>query len=171
MKRILLLRHAKSDWGADGLDDHDRTLAARGERAAGLMGIHLVQQGLRPDLVLCSSARRAQQTWEQMLERLPEPPLIRVEPDLYLAAAGTLFERLRRLEDGVGVAMFVGHNPGMADLAAALAGAGEARQVERVRAKFPTAALALIDADVPSWEDLAPEACRLVAFTTPKDLV
>jgi phosphohistidine phosphatase len=171
MKRILLLRHAKSDWGADGLDDHDRPLAARGVRAAGLVGTHLVQQGLRPDLVLCSSARRAQQTWEHVLERLPESPPVRIEPDLYLAAPRTLFERLYGLEDGVEVAMVVGHNPGMGDLAAALAGAGEVGEVERLRRKFPTAALAVIDADVEGWKDLAPDVCRLVAFTTPKDLV
>jgi phosphohistidine phosphatase len=171
MKRILLLRHAKSDWGDEGLDDHDRRLAPRGERAAGLMGTHLEQQGLHPDLVLCSSARRAQQTWEHLLERLPEAPPVRVEPDLYLAAAGALFERLRQLEDGVEVAMLIGHNPGVGDLAAALAGPGKGRAVARLRAKFPTAALAVIDAEVAAWKDLAPGVCRLVAFTTPKDLV
>ena len=170
MKRILLLRHAKSSWGDDGLDDHDRALAARGERAAGLVGSHLARQGLRPDLVLCSSALRAQQTWERVLERLPEPSPHRVEPDLYLAAARTLFERLYGLEDGVEIAMLVGHNPGMGDLAVALSGAGDARAVERMRAKFPTAALAVIDAEIPGWKDLASEACRLASFTTPKDL-
>ncbi len=121
--------------------------------------------------MLCSSARRAQQTCELVLERLPGSAPVRVESDLYLAAADALFDRLRRLEDAVGVALLVGHNPGMGDLAVALGASGRARDVSRLRAKFPTAALAVIEAEVEAWKDLAPEACRLAAFTIPKDLV
>jgi phosphohistidine phosphatase len=80
MKTLYLLRHAKSDWGDPGLDDHDRPLAARGARAAAVVGVHFAQQGYRPSLVLCSSARRTRQTLESLLPHLSGEPEV-LAPD------------------------------------------------------------------------------------------
>jgi hypothetical protein len=81
MKTLYLLRHGKSEWGDPGLDDHDRPLAARGERAAAVVGIHFAQQDYQPSLVLCSSARRTRETLESLLPHLPgDPELVWPEP-------------------------------------------------------------------------------------------
>ena len=90
MKTLYLLRHAKSDWGNPGLDDHDRALAPRGERAASVMGVHFAQQQYQPTLVLCSSALRTRQTLEALLPHLPGHPELVIEERIYLASGGQL---------------------------------------------------------------------------------
>ena len=109
MHRLYLLRHAKSAWDDPALDDHDRPLTPRGERAAVTMGQHMQQQGLRPDLVLCSSARRARDTWMLIESRLSGTPTVLVEPGLYLAGVLALLERLKSLDEGVGAALLIVH--------------------------------------------------------------
>jgi phosphohistidine phosphatase len=110
MKRLYLLRHAKSSWKDTSLPDHDRPLAGRGRRAAKAIARHMREQGIEPDLVLCSSARRARETLDRM-EPAVGTPAVRVEPDLYAASARALLERLRSVLDTVESVMLIGHNP------------------------------------------------------------
>jgi len=129
MKRVYLLRHAKSSWKHPELADHDRPLAGRGKRAAKGIAKHMRARELEPELVLCSTARRARET----LERI-EPALghtqVRVERELYGASAHDLLARLRRLPDDVGSVLVIGHNPGIhAGAGARRAGAGAGGQV------------------------------------------
>ena len=115
-RRLYLLRHAKSSWKNEGLADHDRPLARRGRRAASAIGRHLREQRVAPELVLCSTARRARET----LERI-EPELgsgaIRAEPELYGAPALDLLARLHEIAPSVRSVMVIGHNPGLEQLA------------------------------------------------------
>ena len=114
MSRLYLLRHAKSSWKDASLDDHDRPLAPRGKRASKAIGRYLRDRDVTPELVLCSSAKRARQT----LERLGPAGLdARIEPELYGAGANTLLARLREVPDEVASVMLIGHNPGMQQLA------------------------------------------------------
>ena len=156
MKHLYLLRHAKSSWKHPELPDHDRPLAGRGRRAAKAMAKHIRAEGIAPELVLCSTARRARDT----LERI-EPALgrrsVKVERELYGAGVRQLLDRVRRVPSSVESVLLIGHNPGMHDLAAALTG---------FNGKFPTAALATIA--LPAWDEL--EDAELVAFTKPRDL-
>ena len=170
MKTLYLLRHAKSDWGDPSLDDCDRPLAARGERAAAVMGVHFAQQGYHPSLVLCSSARRTRQTLESLLPHLPGDPEVLFEEGIYLASRGQLLARVQEIDDGQPRVLLIGHNPGIADLARNLAGSGERDALRRL-ARFPTAASAVCEFDLERWRDLAPESGRLVAYAAPKDLV
>jgi len=170
MKTLYLLRHAKSDWGDPGLDDHDRPLTARGERASAVMAVHFVQQGYQPSLVLCSSARRTRQTLESLLPHLPGDPEVLFEEEIYLASRGQLLARVQEIDDGQSRVLLIGHNPGIADLARDLAGSGERASLRRL-ARFPTAASAVCEFDLERWRDLAPGSGRLVAYATPKDLV
>src|SRR5437764_6878294 len=139
MKRLYVLRHAKSSWDDPAASDHDRPLAPRGRKAAKATARHLREQRVEPELVLCSTARRARQT----LERI-EPSLgrraVHVERELYGASADELLERLRAVDDAVGSVMLIGHNPGLEDLILALARPSPRRR--EVEAKYPTAALA-----------------------------
>ena len=160
-RMLFLLRHAKSSWDDPELRDHDRPLAPRGRRAAKLMAGHIRDEGIRPSLVLCSSAVRARQT----LAGVAPDGEVSVEQELYGASADDLLDRLRRVPDGVESVMLIGHNPAMQDLALTLAGGG-AEQVER---KFPTGALATLSF-AGEWSELAPGGAELVAFVRPKQL-
>jgi len=171
MKTLYLLRHAKSDWGNPGLDDRDRPLAARGERAAAVMGVYFAQQQYQPSLVLCSSALRTRQTLEALLPHLPGHPELVIEERIYLASPGQLLARVQELDDSRSEVLLIGHNPGIADLAQALAGSGDRASLRRLAARFPTAASAVCEFDLERWQELGLESGRLLSYATPKDLV
>jgi phosphohistidine phosphatase len=163
-KRLFLLRHAKSSWDAPGLADHDRPLAARGRKAAKTMARHIRREGIRPALVLCSSAVRARET----LDGVAPPGEVQVEPELYGASWDELLDRLRRVPDGVASAMLIGHNPAIQSLAVRLAD-GDEKDLARVERKFPTGALATLTFSC-DWNELRPGSAELVAFVRPKQL-
>jgi phosphohistidine phosphatase len=164
VKTLYVLRHAKSSWDDSSIDDHDRPLSARGRRAAGLIGEHMEAEGIRPQLVLCSTATRARQTLEAIGDGTGT---VEVEADLYLASGKELTDRLREVDGDVASVMVIGHNPGTRDLVLRLASAGTDR--ERVEAKFPTAALATLEIDG-EWSDLAENKARLLSLVLPREL-
>jgi phosphohistidine phosphatase len=133
------------------------------------MAIHLAERGPLPELVLCSPARRTLDTLAPLRKELDPRVRVRVERALYLAGAAHLLARLRRLPARERTVLLVGHDPGIHELAVALAGSGAARARARLREKFPTGALAVFTLPG-SWRDLAPGAARLVEFTRPRDL-
>jgi phosphohistidine phosphatase len=164
MKRLYLLRHAKSSWDQPGLADRDRPLAPRGRRASKVMAKHLREERVAPELVLCSPAQRTRET----LERIGiDNSRVRVEADLYGASAGDLLAVLNRVGDDVDSVMLIAHNPGVQDLAIQLAGPGP--EIAQVRQKYPTAALATLELDG-TWAELSPGSAELVAFVRPKEL-
>lgn len=166
MSYLLLLRHAKSDWGDPELTDHDRPLAPRGERAAQRMRAHLLAGDLRPDLVLCSSSLRTRQTLDRLAPAFADAEIL-IENELYGAGRDELIERLRAVPDGFGTVAVIGHNPGIQDLALDLAGSGD--DLARVEEKYPAGALAVLELGSP-WSDLASGGARLVAFVKPREL-
>jgi phosphohistidine phosphatase len=163
--RLFLFRHAKSSWKDPGQADHDRPLAGRGRRAAKAVARHLREERIQPELVLCSTARRARETLERV-----EPALgvadVWFEPALYGASAGALLERLHDVPDHVGSVMLIGHNPGLQELALELAHTGP--ELHELAAKFPTAALATLE--LPDWRTIRPGTGDLVGFVRPRDL-
>ena len=170
MRTLYLLRHGKSDQDDDRLEDHDRPLAPRGVRACARMGAWLAQAKPAPELVLCSSARRAVETLDRVLPHLETPPEVRVDRALYLAAPSRLLEALAGVGDSVEALLLVGHNPGVHVLAADLAEDGDPDAVERLSQKFPTAAVAVLRLPVGSWDRI--EGCRgeLLGFVAPRQL-
>jgi phosphohistidine phosphatase len=163
VKRLFLLRHAKSSWDDAGLADRDRPLAPRGRRATEVMARHLRDEKISPALVLCSSARRTRDT----LEGVGPSGEVRIEDELYGATEAELLERLRRVPDAVESVMLIGHNPAIQELALGLASGGA--RLEDLERKFPTAALATLT--VPgTWRELGSGSAELVAFVTPKEL-
>jgi phosphohistidine phosphatase len=166
MRVVHLLRHAKSSWDT-GLPDDERPLAKRGRKAAKAIRRYLREQRIEPELVLCSSARRARETLE-----LIEPALrsadVRVERSLYGAGGDELLDRLRAVPDHVGSAMLIGHNPGLQELALDLV--GPAADVRELRAKYPTAALVTLAFGAPSWRLIEPGTGNLAGFVRPREL-
>lgn len=171
--RLLLLRHAKSDWSKDA-DDHDRPLSARGRKAAPAMAHYMRGQDYLPQAVLCSTAQRTRETLDLLLAAWTKKPAIRYERELYLADWQVLLASLKKAPARASPLLLVGHNPGMEQLALALAlrpqGIAEKARLQRLTQKFPTAALAVLDFDIPSWRGLKPGLGQLVDYVRPKDL-
>ena len=170
-RRLILLRHAKSDW--PDVPDRERPLAKRGRRDAPRIGRWLHEQGYQPDVVVCSTARRAEQTWDLVAPELGGSPAVRFEPRAYAASAQTLLYLAQELPSRYRAALLIAHNPGLADLASQLAappGIGSATDNgPRPAIRFPTAAVAVFEfAD--DWPSLTPGASRLTSLITPADL-
>jgi phosphohistidine phosphatase len=150
MKRLYLLRHAKSSWDDPELADHERPLSARGRRAADAIGAHMREHGIEPQLVLCSSATRTRET----LARIGLSG--EIEPGLYGASASELLARVRELPPSLESVLLIGHNPGIHDVALALTGAP---------GKYPTGALATIE--LAGW---TAGSGRMIDFVRPREL-
>lgn len=169
MRRLILLRHAKSDW-PEGIADPERPLAPRGRAAAPRIGGYIADEQLVPDRVLVSPARRTRETWELVCARLPAVKVVASEPRIYDASATRLLSVIREQPRDAHTLMLVGHNPGLEDLAGLLAGGGSSAYLAKMSEKFPTGALAVIDLPVDDWNTVAPGIGRLDRFVTPRDL-
>ncbi|HYB15633.1 MAG TPA: histidine phosphatase family protein [Streptosporangiaceae bacterium] len=167
-RRLILLRHAKSDW--PDVPDRDRPLAKRGRRDAPRIGRWLYDHGYVPDVVVCSNARRTRQTWDLVAPELGTSPSVTFEPRAYAASAQTLLNLARQLPGTYRAALLIGHNPGLADLANNLAEppAGNGK-LSPAGLRFPTAAVAIFEFDE-DWPALSPGHARLLAYTAPGDL-
>ena len=170
MKLLYLLRHAKSSWADAGLEDFERPLKRRGAQACALIAAYMERQGIAPDLVLCSTARRARETLDLISRHRGDKSRTRYLDALYMASAVQLLGQVRGVDDAVTSLMVVGHNPGMALLAHTLAGSGQPRALDALAGKFPTAALASFDLPCEVWGEAAPGRAHLSAFVTPRGL-
>lgn len=163
MKRLHLLRHAKSSWDDPDLPDYERPLAPRGERAARKIAENARRQGIAPELVLCSTALRARQTLAAVLPVFPGEVEIRLEDGLYGAGVSQVLGRVREVDESVGSVLVVGHNPTLHELAVALTGRGDALE------RFPTGALATVAFRAP-WAKLTDGGAELQGFVVPREL-
>lgn len=171
MKRLTLLRHAKSDWDDPVERDFDRPLNRRGERAALLIGQFARSRKMQFDHLAASPAVRVVQTLDTFLEGYGQPLDPHWDRRIYLASVATLLDVLRDLPDTASSVILAGHNPGLEELILELVpddGASPLR--DDVEVKFPTASLAVLDLEIDTWADIAPDAGTLVSFTRPRDL-
>lgn len=170
MATLYLLRHLKSSWAVAGQPDFDRPLAPRGRKAGRAVARYLARARIRPELVLCSAARRTRSTLELVGADWTDVDAC-IERALYEASDKVLLERLRAVPDLVGSIMLIGHNPGLERLTMLLcAGRGDEQGLEQIDAKFPTGALAVLEPDSASWADLGRGRCQLQTFVRPSDL-
>jgi phosphohistidine phosphatase len=170
MRRLILLRHAKSDWSSPGMPDVTRALNERGAEAARLMGGYIVRHGLAPDLVLCSPAKRTRETLAAMVPHWPSGIEVGFEERLYAATPQTILSVICALEADTRTVMLIGHNPGLHEAAELLIAAGDVGLRERLREKFPTAALAVIDFAVDAWSRIHHHSGRLDRCVTPRSV-
>jgi len=168
MKRLSILRHAKSSWDQPNLNDFDRPLNDRGWEAARRMGRELKRRQMSFDLVLASMAARVRETLDGLREEFEIKAPIRFDPAIYHADEAALLSLVRELPETVKTLLLIGHNPGLHQLILELTCNGEARH--RVVQKFPTAALAMIELPVENWKDVRPGAGSVSALIVPKDL-
>jgi len=167
--RLLLLRHAKSDW-SQGVDDHERPLNVRGRKAAPRVGTYMARHDLLPDLIVASTATRVRETLDLVLGAFKVAPRVIHDPRIYEAAPDALMTVIRETPREVKTLLLVGHNPGLAELADRLIASGSADARARLAAKFPTAALAVIDLKGSDWSKLRPATGRLERFVVPRGL-
>jgi phosphohistidine phosphatase len=170
MRRLILLRHAKSDWASLGASDHARSLAPRGREAAPRIGAYMAHHALVPNLVICSTAARARQTWDLVAAKMSDRIPVTFEPRIYEAAADDILDVIKQTANQVHVLLLVGHNPGLRDLAEMLIASGDVEARQRLLNKLPTAGLAAIDFPLDDWRKLHPKAGRLDRFVAPRTL-
>jgi len=172
MRRLMLLRHAKTETDAPSGRDQDRRLDDRGHRDAAEIGAWLGRHPPFPDLVQVSPAVRARQTWELVLEAMKEqapPPDVEFLPELYGADPAQMLQTIRTacVTDPKRL-MVVGHNPGMHELALMLTGSGDKAARKALADNLPTSGLAILDFTIHDWNDVAFHRGKLVLFVSPK---
>lgn len=172
-RRLYVLRHAKSSWDNPAQEDHDRPLAPRGERAVAALAAHIAAGDIRPEFVLCSSARRTRDT----LEGIGVAGERRIDRRYFEVTCGQLIDDLRQLPAELGSVMVVGHNPTMQMLVLRLTGGygphvdGEAAtHLIEIERKFPTGALATLSISGP-WAELGSGSAELTGYVRPKELL
>jgi phosphohistidine phosphatase len=161
MKRLYLMRHAKSDWNGYYVSDFERGLNKRGEKAAPMMGKILKEKNIKPDLIVSSPAKRAKITAEIIADKLGyNADKILFVPKIYEASVLDLFEVLHDLPDDVQSVLLVGHNPAMTGLI---------NQISNVNLdNLPTAAVIGIELPTDNWKSIQPRAGKFLFFEYPK---
>ena len=170
MLTLSLLRHAKSSWSNPTLPDRERPLATRGVTDAPLMGKAMAERGIDPDLVLCSSARRTRVTLELVLPELRVEPKVVYVDALYHASPEQMLKMLREIEPGDNRVIMVGHNPEIQAFALDVVGSGPKHFRDRLRTKYPTAGLAVINFVSGLWKSVSVNSGTLNLFLSPRDL-
>ena len=176
MRRLLLLRHAKTENDAPSGQDQDRRLDDRGRLDAAAIGGWIGRHPPLPDAVLVSTAVRTQQTWEiagqamqDAANDLAAPPRIEFLTELYGADPTQLLQIIRQAESRDPKQMMViGHNPGMHELALALTGDGDAAAKRALEDNLPTTGLAIFDFAIENWSEVGFRRGSLVRFLSPK---
>ena len=171
MKKLTLLRHAKSSWNDPVDRDFDRPLNKKGKRAAAVMGRFIRSKGLTFDQILASPAVRVIETLENVEEARGKAMEPTWDRKIYLASSATLLDVLRGANADADHILMVGHNPGLEDLVFDLVpddGTSPAR--DEVETKYPTAALAEMTLAIDSWADIGEKCGSLDRFTRPRDL-
>ena len=167
MRRLLLLRHAKTERAEPGERDRDRKLTERGRTDAPVIGNYIVRHHLIPDLVLVSPAARTQETWALVAATFAKPPRFATDDRIYNASSEPLAELIR--ESGAAQTLLVvGHNPGLQDLALQLVGSGEVGMRAALNEKLPTSGLVVIDFAFDDWSRLHDHSGRLERFVSPR---
>lgn len=169
MRRLLVLRHAKAERDSTTGRDFDRPLAERGRKDAAEVGRAMRDRGLGPDAIIASPAKRVVETLAALAEGYG-PLAADYDQRIYDASPGTLLEVVRQADDPAQALLLIGHNPGLQELLLDLAGRDASGLRDRVRDKYPTAALAVVELALGSWSELRAGGGEIVELIVPRDL-
>jgi phosphohistidine phosphatase len=170
MKRLTLLRHAKSSWDDPVVRDFDRPLNAKGHRAGRAVGKEMRRLGLAFDAIVASPAARVVETLEEVAQGYGAPLLPCFEQRIYLASLDALLEVVRGTDDRVESLLLTGHSPGIEQLALHLAGVKDKALRKSIGEKYPTGAVAEISLPIGHWREVEQGEGTLTRFTRPRDL-
>ena len=169
MKRLAILRHAKSSWADPGMADFDRPLNERGRAAAANLGRELTRRNTRVDLILASPAQRVRETLDGLCAEFPLGE-VRFEPQIYEAGVATLLGLIQGLQDEYESVLLAGHNPGLHELVLELTDRDDAGFRDRIRGNYPTGALAMIECGSDRWSDVTRGRGEILDLILPRDL-
>jgi phosphohistidine phosphatase len=170
MRRLLLLRHAKTEGHEPGKDDLGRVLIERGRDDAARMGAYMASHALVPDRVILSPAARCQETWQHMAGAMKPAPGIQSLEQIYDATPDDIVGAIVASPASTNALLIVGHNPGLHEVALMLIASGNIDARELVREGLPTTGLVIIDFAFDEWRKVHPQSGRLERFVTPKAL-
>jgi len=170
-KTLYLLRHAKSSWSEPELADFDRPLNKRGRKARYAMAQYMDDKGYIPEIIICSTAKRAAMTLDAIRPVAGKTCEIRMDDGLYLADPKALAHRIEQIDPGINSVLMIGHNPGLHMLALALAQPATSEDYGGLQIKYPTAALCVLRARQEKWAPVEPKSYELLDFTVPRSLV
>jgi phosphohistidine phosphatase len=171
MKRIVLIRHAKSSWSDPDIADVERPLNQRGRLCAPLMAAWLREHDLTPDHVWLSPAVRSGETWARMAPLFPAGPTPETEKALYMADPQTALSVIKMTPETAETVFLIGHQPGIGSLARKLSTSKVGESQRRAFTKYPTAGTAVFECDAADWTKVEFGKNHFRHFATPKDLV
>jgi phosphohistidine phosphatase len=170
MTILTVLRHAKSSWDQQGLDDFDRPLNDRGRKAARRIGRELKHRHVRFDRVFASSAIRVRETLDELAKGYDRNLDVSFDDRIYAADVETLIDIVQGIPDEVHAPLLVGHNPGLQELLVRLTRDDDGGLRSKVAAKYPTAAVAIVTLPAPRWEEVAPGSGEIRELILPREL-
>lgn len=168
MKKIILLRHAKSNHTPPGLEDFDRNLNEKGLEDLNKVSEFLNSEQFIPEKIYCSSATRTKETCETIISEIKTPIDVEYSMNLYLANTEVLFNKIKGTNRDINTVMVVGHNPGIHDLVLFLLKNEGSASERELYGSFPTSALAILNFNCEEWQNLGPSNCTLEHFKIPK---
>ena len=160
MKKLVLIRHAKSDWSNPFLDDFLRPLNKRGKKNASLMAKLLKEKNIRPDLIISSPSLRTKQTLEYFIKELSYDDEVKFEESIYEVPYENLLKVIKDIPNIHKTVFLMGHNPGLCDLTNSL--------IDKSFENIPTCGIVEINFDVKNWKDISKENSNLISFEYPK---
>jgi phosphohistidine phosphatase len=167
MRRLMLLRHAKTERAGPGERDRDRKLTNRGRADAPVIGAYMARHGFVPDLAMVSPATRAKETWLLVAPCFAKPPSMTTDERIYNATVEKLIGAIGEARKAQTL-LVVGHNPGLHDLAMRLIATGDVAARERIDEKLPTSGLVVIELPLEDWTAIHPQSGRLERFVSPQ---
>lgn len=162
MKKLYLLRHAQSG-SKQALDDHSRTINAQGKQECKAMNAYIIQNNIKPEIILCSDAVRTQETGQAVFQGNNDIK-ITANKKLYQATPGEILKEIAKIDDSVGSVMIIAHNPGIGQLAKLLAGSGDMEIIKRIGTEYPTCGLTELSFNVERWKKIDPGSGVLERF-------
>ena len=170
MRRLILLRHAKTEAAPPGQKDLSRALLERGRKDAVRIGAYMATHALTPDRVLVSPARRTQETWKHLSSAFTPAPAATTIEKLYEATPHAILAAIKDAPASAHTLLVVAHNPGLHEVALMLIASGDIDARERLHEKLPTSGLAIVDFAIDDWNRLHPQSGRLERFVSPRTL-
>lgn len=170
MRRLLLLRHAKTEGHEPGRDDRARVLIERGRADAARIGAYMASHGLTPDRVIVSPATRCQETWTLMASAMRPAPAVSTLEQIYDATPQDIVDAILDAPADAAALLIVGHNPSLHEVGLLLIASGNIDTRENLREQLPTSGLVVIDFAFDDWRELHPRCGRLERFVTPRSL-
>ncbi len=170
MLHLMLVRHAKSDWGDKGVHDHDRVLNPSGWKAAAKLGTHIHEHHLHPKLILCSTALRTRQTLMEIMPYLRNDTRIQLLRDLYNSSEGDYIDAIRAYGGGFDTVLVIGHNTAIQDTALELVGKGNPEYIAQIQSKYPSGTLTTIDFEEHRWSEIERQKGTITSYYQPRHL-